>query len=492
MLYGQLNSFLRSAWKVVLTHWIFLLVFTIAVTIRFYHIQTEIIFIGDQGRDFLVSSDMIHQHSIPLLGIPSSLPRFRQGPLYIYFTTIALLLGREQVLAAGVMATLFGLAAIVALYLLLDHYATKKIAIIATTLFAFTPMAILQSRMPFVINMVPFFVILYLWQLLRMSEGKRYAVFLTAFLFGCVFQGELATFPLFLFIPYIYLQKHLSVKKTILPLVSGLVLGLLPEIIYDITHGFSQLGAFLIWVVYRIVAAVIPVTHTTLVSTSLPSAINMILHTMANIFAEGSVSFAVEAWILLVILLLVFSLRHWKHYPLVLQLSIGGTALLLASFVIHRAPSEAYFPAFLPLACVMLIVAIDRLPKRLQMLVFACMFISLTFSTSTLIREHFLLVMPQDTEGQGRRFGPSLLLQEQVLLGAQRVANGECVRLESIERDQTFPTTIDNFQYLAKINNISGDVHCQPIVIDTDTFAQSWKGIETKSRIGNYRIGVYQ
>jgi hypothetical protein len=63
---------------------LFLGIVSLGIFLRVWKLQETMIFFSDAGRDMIVSLDMAQHGKIPLLGIPSSVPQFRQGPVFIW------------------------------------------------------------------------------------------------------------------------------------------------------------------------------------------------------------------------------------------------------------------------------------------------------------------------------------------------------------------------------------------------------------------------
>lgn len=432
--------------SVFFQHRIFFSILILATVLRLYHITSDMIFVPDQGRDFIQALRIIRDGHLPLLGIPSSIPQFRQGPVYIYLTAVSLWLGGPE--AVGVMAAVFGIAAVVLMYIVVHTFSTQKAAVLATLLLAFSPMAILHSRMPFHINPIPVFVLFYLWQLLRAVRGKRYAWFWAALAFTLVFHSELATFPLVALLGMAIWMRREPVYSAILPIAAGLLIGLFPQILYDITHRFSQLGTFFIWVGYRIVSAFLPFTDHSFASFTLVASLRHIAALFVSMFSEQKTVFVSAGWIALSFLSWGRHITSWKTLiPLEKLVWIGGT-LLLASFIVHRAPSEAYFPGLLPFVCIGIATYLAKLSRLRFSVWYVFIGLSLFFSLAHILSSTFFLLQEGEGDWDTKRYGPSLSTQRAILRHMEDEARGQCMVLDSYERRETFPTWIDTFEFL--------------------------------------------
>lgn len=464
--------------RVLQHHWVFFLVLILATIIRFHGLSTHMIFIGDQGRDFLVAKDMVEKESVPLLGIPSSIPRFKQGPLFIYFLAITYWISGGSVLATGVLAASFGIGAIVALYLLVYSYVGKSHAIVASLLFSFLPMMLLHARMPYHIVPIPLFVLIYFWQLMRWVRHERWSAFGVGFAFALVFQFELAAFPLVLMIPGVLLMNRPTLKMKVIwssilgnwrrgvVVIGGILCGLIPQIIFDLTHGFSQLGGFLLWVGYKIVTAVLPFTHNSLTDGGSSAKIKDLITLFLSIFTQNGNRVDLFFWLLLLVASVIVSMAMWKKIPFFHTLIFFSCTLLSAGLVIHRVPSEAYMPLLAPGFVILIVLSLGQLPAKIALPIGCVIAASLVLSFVHLRQESYFLLNPQESNWSEKRFGPSIQTQEKIVDSLFTITGNRCIVLESLERDVTFPTLYNNLEYLIAIDSRGVGADCARIRID--------------------------
>lgn len=466
--------------EVLFQHWIFFLILIVASILRLHSISTNMIFIGDQGRDVLVAKDMVEKGNVPLLGIPSSIPRFKQGPLFIYFLALIYWISTGSTLGLGLLAASFGIAAIIALYLLVYTYDTKRDATLSAALFALLPMMILHSRMPYHIVPIPLFVIIYLWQLMRWSRDEKWSAFLVGLAFSLVLQFELAAFPLILMIP---ISKFIartrlfgysrpsddSVSKnamSIAKVTAGICIGLIPQILFDLTHGFAQLGGFILWVVYKLVTALLPFTHNSLADSGSPAKIKELVVLFLSVFTQNGIQIDQIFWLLLILAAGGVSFVYWSRLQMFSKVVIFSFLCLGAGFVFHRVPSEAYMPLLVPSTLVILVTALSQLPARARYLVGFLMVISLSLSVQKLEHESFFLLGTGESSWSEKRFGPSVGTQHAIVDSLFKVTGNRCIVLESLERDATFPTLYNNLEYLIAIDPRAIGSSCARIRID--------------------------
>ncbi len=105
--------------------------------------------IGDQGRDYLQALNLLHGKALPLLGIPSSIPRFAQGPLNIWFDAMSFKFGGVNPYSPVLFAAILSTCGVLFLYWLMEKRYGKTIAFAVSLIGAVAPGAVVQSRMPF-------------------------------------------------------------------------------------------------------------------------------------------------------------------------------------------------------------------------------------------------------------------------------------------------------------------------------------------------------
>ncbi|MEP7167518.1 MAG: glycosyltransferase family 39 protein [Candidatus Woesebacteria bacterium] len=486
-------------------HVLFFCILAIATLIRFHGISRQMILIGDQGRDLFVARSLVQDGKIPLLGIPSSVPRFSQGPVYIYFLAFVYWISQGSILATGLLAAGFSVATIVAVYLLVGTYDDWQSATLSSFIVAFSPMLLLHARMPYHVNPIPFFIVIYLWQLVRFYRREKWSAFGAGLGFALVFQFELAAFPLLVLIPFVVLIQSNSFRikamwskmhenlGIFLSVCIGICLGLIPQIIFDFTHGFIQLGGFMVWVGYKIVTALVPFTKNSFTDTSTPLKIKELVTLFASIFTQNGIQWDNIFWLVLISLSTVFILMQWRKQNPVILVSCVAFLLLSIGLLFHRVPSEAYMPLFVVPVSVVIANLLFKLSVSYRIPLLLVISLSVFLSFVTLKQHNYFLLSPFESDWNTYRFGPSLETQRLIVNVLYAMSENQCVVLGSTERDATFPTLYNHLEYLLAIdprsNNTSGD--CVPFLIDRPVYAKThWDTIriEEHTDLGAYWI----
>lgn len=437
----------------------FLVIVVIAAALRLYQLETHLIFFPDAGRDFLAAYTMTETGKIPLLGIPSSIPRFKQGPLMVWLIGVLQIFGGTSPVAVGYLMVMFSLFTMCLLYWLLREHVSPKSALIASVLFALSPLAIAQSRMPYHISPIPVLTMLFLMAVVRMKRTWR-SVLLAGLSWAVLFQFELCLAPLFLIVLWkIYTLQNKSAgqqsrKRTekrkpnlqqfaLLSSIAGTgaAIGLAPQILYDITHGFQQLGLFLGWSVYRTGSVVAGSEHR--------FSLTRFSHTLDQFALYWTRVWSVDQPLLLLIgfIMLLVSLalivRQWGKTPDFIRVTAASFALLCLAYVVHGSPSEAYFPPFLVFLPILIAYGVAQLPVPKNALIIAGTAYGL-FTVVSLQRANWFV---QPTAA-GFQYGPSYAQQQMIVQLILDQTGDHPYRLISTDEGSHFATHLDTYRYL--------------------------------------------
>lgn len=141
--------------------------------LRLWRIREYMTFLGDEGRDVLIVKRMIVDHDITFLGPTASVGGFFLGPIYYYFITPFLWAFNLDPVGPAVMVALFGIATIGLVYIAGKHFYSTTAALVASSLFAVSPVVIAYSRSSWNPNIVPFFSLLFVYSLSKAVETHK-------------------------------------------------------------------------------------------------------------------------------------------------------------------------------------------------------------------------------------------------------------------------------------------------------------------------------
>ncbi|MBI5151120.1 MAG: glycosyltransferase [Candidatus Pacebacteria bacterium] len=363
---GLVQGIILELWFALTEQWRILFLIGLAFYLRTM-MPTHIPLIGDVGRDYLYALNVVRGQEIPLLGIPSSIPRFSQGPLNIWFDSISFILGGFTVFSPPLFAAVLTTMGAGALYCLLERTVGKQASFFGSLFFAVSVTAVMQSRMPFYLFAVPVFLVVYLWCLSVVKNSSRRSVFFVVFTYFFLLQWELATLSLILLLPLSFFLEKISIKKHWIGIVGATIMGLLPQIVFDITHRCSHLCGLVGWVGYRIVAVSGFDGRHGLSGEAIARIVTKSFDQFLSFVGQenGSTLYAVGV---LVFLSFFYAFRHQqtlKKHSLYVY-AIFGSMVLSLSIFIHGFPSEAYFPPYLVFIVIFLAHTLFWMPKRAQ------------------------------------------------------------------------------------------------------------------------------
>lgn len=468
--FGLFYALLLDVWLSVGEEWRLLTILIIATWLRFDQITTLSPLIFDQARDYLAAWSSLETKSLPLLGIASSIPRFHQGPLFIWLLMGVFVLFGVSAQVAAVMGAVIGLLAVVGVYYLARIRWGLLPAVIASLIVATSPLVVGQARMAFMINPIPLASVFFLWVLTsRYRNWKN--IFLTSFFFGILLQFELAHAPL-IGLTGLYLWKNRQFIRfkttTVLVFLGGLLLSLLPQVVFDLTHQFQQLFMFGIWLVYRILRG---------------------LHLFPG--SEGNFGTPWQAWSRIKEYGIKFSGWEWfVPFYIYLVVLIGGLiayiknkvkdetvsycllwlGLLLIAYTLHGNPSEAYFSSWLVPVALLVGWSANQWGRLWQKVIFILIIVIAFVNTFYLISNDYLLLTPKTAStGYTQGYGLSLSGMQSIINYVKSETHGQPITLKALGPGSEFPSFLDNYVFMLKTQGFklveSGG---KPVWITTD------------------------
>lgn len=424
-----------------------LIIVCVATWLRVWQLDSHGVFFSDAGRDLMVAYQSVQEKTLPLLGIPSSVPRFKQGPVSIWLEMLVISFFGVSTYAQSLVFALLSIAAVIGIYELTCIYLSKKHALIASALLATAPLAVANGRVPYHTTPLPLALVLYLFSLMLLWHSKKYSFFLSSLSFAFLFQFELAMAPLFLLIPFIiWWQKKSVSKNNFIQSMAGLTVGLLPQVIFDLTHKFAQIGVFFIWIGHKLYE---------FVSFKDGGSVHFEKY-FSSFMTYGGRIFSTDYWIISIVVLLitlvgicyaVLSIKNRKIQPLFLITEVS-LLLLIAGYFVHGSPSEAYFPPFFILLPIHIACTVFLLPSLAKKIIVLGLTALCIFNIHSIIQHSFFVNNPQkfsygSSTGEIKRI--SHFMQSK---------SPDGYNLSTFNQlEQTFPSLFDNYRWIALENN---------------------------------------
>ena len=223
-------------------------VLALSAFLQFYRLGDWQFFSDDQAAELNVMHGMLVDHHPPLLGLALSVGHAHIGPLFYYLLALPLWLGHLDATAGVAMIGLFQVATVYLIYRLCLLVDAPWAGLCAAGLYATSGLVVYWSRFLWP-NVTPFFVVLALYALVALAQGRTGYVVLLAGSLAAAAQMQ-PTALLLVPVAAIWLALW---RPRVTPRGAALALGLAallfaPVIIYDVTHHFAELRA---WLDYR-------------------------------------------------------------------------------------------------------------------------------------------------------------------------------------------------------------------------------------------------
>lgn len=223
-----------------------ILILLMALFLRFFYLDlTE--FKHDQARDWLRAQALAQGEAFPARGPEFTFSGARvPGGLTYYLLALPALFSSHP-LSGSTFVILFNLLAIFLCYCLGRDFFNEKVGLIAASLFAVSPWAIIFSRSIWNPELIPFFTILFFYCSFSWAIKKRagYLLGILASL-GCLLQLHLSCVSFILLFFLLLFLFRPPIKRG--SLMGGLLIVLLlftPYISYEITHHFENTSGIL-------------------------------------------------------------------------------------------------------------------------------------------------------------------------------------------------------------------------------------------------------
>lgn len=142
--------------------------------LRLYNFSDWLHFEHDQARDLMFVSEGVTKGpaDLPMLGPKASSSALRLGPAYYYMEYLSALVFGNTPTGHALFVAIFSIFSIYAMYLLLRIFFNTFISLGLTYLYSISLFFVLYSRFSWNPNILPFFVILGLYSLLKATNQK--------------------------------------------------------------------------------------------------------------------------------------------------------------------------------------------------------------------------------------------------------------------------------------------------------------------------------
>lgn len=371
----------------------------IALFLRFYRLDTLMLFIGDFAWFYLSARDWLLSGQMPFVGIASSHPWIHQGAFWTYLLVPVLAISNYSPLSGGYLAGVIGVLTVLIVYYCTDKMIGAKPALFAAAFFATSPLVVIGSRLPYHTAPIPLFVMLYLYSMYQWIKGNSYYFPLSLFFLVVLYNFELATAVLgsliFLCLMYgMYKKtdwiKRLQKGKIIVLSLLSLLVPLLPMLLYDISHGFPQTLLFIAWLGYRVLVIFgYPLLHPEIPSGTYTEMFLFANRSATLFYYAPNMFFATTLGVLSIGSVIWQGVKSKTSASILITSSIFIPALVI---FLGKTPSDAYLPMlFSQLAIVVGIFfsLLTQIMKKNAWIVYALFLVLVSTNVLTLINNNF-------------------------------------------------------------------------------------------------------
>ncbi len=213
--------------------------------LRLNNLEARTGFVADQEWLAYRAREVI-KGDFPLLGPVTSVGNFSIGPGYVYLCTIFSLFSGGNPVSGAYLSVLLGILTCLAIFLFAKYFINEKVAFILLFLTVISSSFIFWDQNPWTPSLFYLAQTILLCGAYQSLKNKwGYPIIAIGFVVG--FQSHLGIVLslISIFIYFIFVKPIKPNLKVIIISLSILMLGLLPNIVFDLTHNFVNLKRLL-------------------------------------------------------------------------------------------------------------------------------------------------------------------------------------------------------------------------------------------------------
>lgn len=224
----------------------------VAFFLRLYHLDTNLFFGPEQGRDMLQIRNIVLNHKLTLIGSKTDIDGIFHGPLYYYLAAIPFFLTKGNPYGIAVFfITLYSLGTVLMYFLAKELFRKISIALIAVVLYSVSFEMIVYSRWLINVPLSLLFSMVFFYCLHRFLQSSRWNLVGVMGSYVLLGHSEFLNYIVFLVIlivtAFIFREK-IAKKNWLICLgivVVGLVVSVIHYIVFDLRHSFLITNAII-------------------------------------------------------------------------------------------------------------------------------------------------------------------------------------------------------------------------------------------------------
>lgn len=219
-------------------HWLIILILLLSAFFRLYKIGSYMEWLGDQGRDLIIIRDFLKHGNLFFIGPVTSIGNMYLGPFYYYLIAPSLLLANFNPIGPSIFVALLGILTVFLIYKISQKWFGQKVALIASLLYAISPLVIKYSNFSWNPNIMPLFALLFIYFIVESKWFFASLCFIMAInshYLALVLLPIAAIYWGLDFFKNKKLNKQKFIKNTIIA-ITIFTISLIPQILFDIKH----------------------------------------------------------------------------------------------------------------------------------------------------------------------------------------------------------------------------------------------------------------
>ena len=233
---------------------VLILILLVGAFFRLYRINEFMTFLGDEGRDVIVVRRLLVDRDLVFVGPGTSVGDMYLGPIYYYLMAPPLFLANYSPVGPAVQIALLGVITIFFVWYVTRKWFGKTASIIASLLYAISPVVIYYSRSSWNPNIMPFFALLAAYSLWKIWREDVWGWLLVLGVsFGVVLQSHYLGLILFPFILIYWLlamvgvwrkkkKRPIAIKYSLFAFFIFVIL-IFPLALFDAKHNWRNISS---------------------------------------------------------------------------------------------------------------------------------------------------------------------------------------------------------------------------------------------------------
>lgn len=336
------------------------LIFVLALFLRFYKLPENLIFHGELGHNYLAVKEFVLEGDLPLIGPPTSHPWLWFGPMFYWIIAPVLILFDFSPVGPAYFFAFISSLVVLINFVFIKNLINKKVAYISSFLISISPYFLEVAREArFFSLIIPLFYF-FLYFLSKIHKGED-AFIKLGVVFGLMLSFHYTPLILLPVIIYVVVINKNKIKNLV-KFMLGILTPLIPLLVYDVQTGFSMTYRLLLWVPYRIFGFVGLYPKNNI---SLNSVINT-AETVSIFLSKLFIPLTSNSVSLLMILIGLPVIYFFNKQKLLAMIFFTG----LVGLFVHGDPPSHYFYILLPIPIIFVSILFSLLSKYKVVLAF--------------------------------------------------------------------------------------------------------------------------